>query len=86
MFCDAVVETKFTVVTGDPLPVVPLTNPVPVTVNAVPPVTGPCVTERALTVGLVVLIVELLIVMPLPQVPLGGDRHTPGLIVGLLDE
>jgi len=84
MFCDAVVATKSTVVTVDPLPVVPLTNPVPVTVNEVPPVTGPCATERAVTVGLVVLIVELLMVIPLPQV---NVQKIPGaLIFGLLAE
>ena len=84
MFCDAVVAAKSTVVTVDPLPVVPLTNPVPVTVDDLYPVTGRSATERAVTVGFIILIVELLMVIPLPQV---NVQKIPGaLIFGLLAE
>ena len=70
--------TKLTVVD-------PLTNPVPVTVSVAPGAgdAGPFALEIAVTCGVVVREIELLIVIPVPRTV---DTHGPGLMVGLLEE
>jgi hypothetical protein len=74
---DAFVATKFTDVD-------PLTNPVPVIIRGVlTPVAGPWVLESAVTVGLGTPLVELLIVIPEPHVPMGGVAQGAWLAVAL---
>jgi len=74
---EAVVATKLTVVD-------PFTNPVPVTVRVDPfaGYAGPWVLESPVTVGVLVREIELLMVIPVPQV----DTQGPGLMVGALEE
>ena len=71
--------TKFTVVWCSSIG----RKPVPVTVKLPAAGDRAHVAESDVTVGLSVPIVELLMVMPLPQVPLGGEMQTPGFTDGL---
>ena len=64
----------------------PTTKPDPVMVMVPPPVTGPVVLEMVATDGVLIPMSELLIVMPLPQVPVGGDEQTAWLIFGFWAE
>ena len=71
MFDEAFVETRVTCVC-------PETNPVPVTVIGVLAFTGPDETESPVTFGRLSGVVELLMVMPAPQVLVQMPGFTDG--------